>query len=73
MAKINKIDIERFNTPIDETTIYNPLALVAKAEGSKIWIVGEKEPYFDFFITKLEMKGVFSKFKKVLDNTANNL
>lgn len=51
MKKLNKIDIERFNTPIDETTIYNPLALVTKAQGSKIWIEGESEPYYDLLMS----------------------
>jgi len=51
MKKINKADIERFNVPIDETTIYDPLALAIKAKGSKIWIEGEKEPYFDLLMS----------------------
>lgn len=51
MVKINKTDIERFNTYIDETTIYNSLALVVKTKGSKIWIEGEKEPYFDLLMS----------------------
>lgn len=51
MQKISKIDIKRFNNPIDETTIYDPLALVVKAKGSKIWIEGEKDPYFDLLMS----------------------
>lgn len=48
---MNKTDIQRFNTPIDETSIYDPLALVVKAKGSKIWIYGEKYPYFDLLMS----------------------
>lgn len=51
MAKsITKADIERFNTPIDETIIYDPLALITKAKGSKIWIEGQEEPYIDLLM-----------------------
>jgi 4-aminobutyrate aminotransferase/(S)-3-amino-2-methylpropionate transaminase len=47
---ITKADIERFNTPIDETVIYDPLSLVTKAKDSKIWIEGEEEPYIDLLM-----------------------
>lgn len=48
---ININDIKRYNTPIDETVIYDPLALVTKAKGSLIWIKGEGEPYLDLLMS----------------------
>ena len=50
LEPLTKVDIERFNTPIDETVIYNPLSLVTKAKGSKVWIEGEEEPYIDLLM-----------------------
>ena len=50
MEPLTKADIERFNTPIDETVIYDPFSLVTKAKGSKIWIEGEEEPYIDLLM-----------------------
>lgn len=47
--KIN--DIKRYNTPVDETVIYDSLALVTKAKGSQIWIKGQKEPYLDLLMS----------------------
>src|SRR3989344_6736093 len=47
---ITTTDIKRFNTLIDETVIYDPLALVAKAKGSKVWIEGQKEPFIDLLM-----------------------
>ncbi len=44
-------DIKRYNTPVDETTIYDPLALVTKAKGSMIWMYGKKEPYIDLLMS----------------------
>ncbi len=43
---INITNIERFNTLIDETVIYDPLALVTKAKGSRIWIEGKKRTFY---------------------------
>ena len=47
---ITTTDIKRFNTLIDETVIYDPLALVVKAKGSKVWIEGQKEPFIDLLM-----------------------
>lgn len=47
---LTKTEIERFNTPIDETVIYDPFSLVKTAKGSKIWIEGDEEPYFDLIM-----------------------
>jgi len=47
---LNKTDITKFNISIDETSIYNPLALVEKAKGSKIWVEGEQEPFIDLLM-----------------------
>jgi len=49
--KISIADIKRYNTPVDETVIYNPLALVAKAKGSQIWIKEQKKPYLDLLMS----------------------
>lgn len=43
--------IERYNNPVDETTIYDPLALVTRARGSYIWIKGKKQPYLDLLMS----------------------
>lgn len=49
--KINIDDIKRYNTPVDETIIYDPLAIVIKAKGSQIWMKGKKEPYLDLIMS----------------------
>lgn len=43
--------VAKYNAPVDETVIYNPLALVAKAKGSLVWVEGQKEPYFDLLMS----------------------
>lgn len=48
---INIDDVRRYNSSIDETTIYNPLALVTRARGSYIWIKGKKRPYLDLLMS----------------------
>ncbi len=48
---INSKLIKRYNTPIDETVIYDPLALVTKAKGSFVWIEGQRDPYFDLLMS----------------------
>lgn len=48
---ISTSDIKQYNTLIDETTIYDPLALVTKAKGSQIWIKGQREPYLDLLMS----------------------
>lgn len=47
---ISKSDIQHYNSPIDETNIYDSLALVKRAKGSKIWIEGKIEPYYDLIM-----------------------
>lgn len=49
--KISINDVKRYNAPVDETTIYDPFALVTKAKGSQVWIKEQKESYIDLIMS----------------------
>ena len=51
IMKINHSTIARHNSPVDETTIYDPFALVVKAKGSFLWMDGQKMPYIDLLMS----------------------